>query len=434
MIYNYNRFIKLNENVQEWNEKLLNYSGKGNLNGVKECIENGTDVNCKDHYGWTPLIVSSRYGHLEIVKVLIENGADVNCKNNKGWTSLMFSSYKGYLKIVKTLIDNGADWNIKNIYNEDFVFYLSKKNKEIIIREYPEEYKKYLLTSNNKKCTRIDLINYIKSDDINMVENCLDQDSKMFINDRRILEWVIWRKNITMVDLFIKKGTPINTLSNIARDMLNADMLNYLLNNNSDDINMNDIREIRETLINELECIDKDNVKMIIDNTTNMVKLYIKTTKEEDIIHNILKEIQDRTGNKYTLTLFKKINNLLSIFIKQNTTDMKKTTDFVVVNKDKDTIKIKDDTEILATLIKLTKKKIITWENVGETKYYNSFKYVKNITPTKEIIFYLFYSKNNTPVSYLKLTYNKKHAEPVIIKSVKYNDILKYLYELLLQQ
>jgi ankyrin repeat protein len=148
MIYNYNRFIKLNESVQGWNRKLLVYSRICELNGVKKCIENGADVNCKDNDGWTPLMWSSNNGHLEIVNVLIENGTDVNCKSNYGSSPLICSSYKGYLEIVKVLIENGADWNIKDNDNFDFMNYLSNKNKKIITREYPEQYKEYLFKKN----------------------------------------------------------------------------------------------------------------------------------------------------------------------------------------------------------------------------------------------------------------------------------------------
>jgi ankyrin repeat protein len=184
MIYNYNRFVKLNENVQEWNHKLLVYSKKGNLKGVKKCLENSVNVNCKDKFGQTPLIwssyngyleivkvliendadvnckdnfdntpltLSSIKGHLEIVKVLIENGVDVNCKNDGGWTPLIGASYYGHLQIVKCLIENGADWNMKDKDKKDFMDYLSEENKEIITREYPEEYKEYLFKKDVEK-------------------------------------------------------------------------------------------------------------------------------------------------------------------------------------------------------------------------------------------------------------------------------------------
>jgi ankyrin repeat protein len=185
MIYNYNRFIKLNENIQEWNEKLLEYSRNGNLNGVIECIkngadvnyetgnnswtpliwsssnghleivkvliENGVDVNYMDNSGGTPLIWSSENGHLEIVKVLIENSGNVNCKDYYGWTPLMYSSYNNHLDIVKVLIEHGVNWNIKDDKNNDFMNFLSEENKEIITREYPEQYKEYLFKKDVKK-------------------------------------------------------------------------------------------------------------------------------------------------------------------------------------------------------------------------------------------------------------------------------------------
>jgi ankyrin repeat protein len=150
MIYNYNRFVKLNENI-DWNQKLLDYSWSGDLKGVKECLENGADVNCKDKWGQTPLMESSYYGYLEIVKVLIENGVDVNCKNDNGDTPLMNSSHMNHLEIVKVLIENGADWNIKDDDNWDFMDYLSKENEEIIIKKYPEEYELYKLKKDVEK-------------------------------------------------------------------------------------------------------------------------------------------------------------------------------------------------------------------------------------------------------------------------------------------
>lgn len=40
----------------------------GNLEKVKECIENGADVNAKDVWGKTALIYALKNGHFEIVK------------------------------------------------------------------------------------------------------------------------------------------------------------------------------------------------------------------------------------------------------------------------------------------------------------------------------------------------------------------------------
>ena len=105
------KYIKLFEQHNiDWNERLLDYSQKGNLSGVIKSIEHGTDVNCKDYDGYTPLHWSSRYGCLDVVKYLIENG---------------------------------ADWLIKNDDNEYFTDNLSDKNKNIIKRLYPDKYKEF---------------------------------------------------------------------------------------------------------------------------------------------------------------------------------------------------------------------------------------------------------------------------------------------------
>jgi ankyrin repeat protein len=104
---------------------------------VKILLEEGADVNAKDKYGRTALMIASEYGkrglerkyqtegpnlvgglntHYEtakVVKVLIENGADVNAQDDDGDTPLSNALYQRHMEIIKELIKNGADVNIK---------------------------------------------------------------------------------------------------------------------------------------------------------------------------------------------------------------------------------------------------------------------------------------------------------------------------------
>lgn len=84
----------------------------------------------KDEY----LVEAAHDGDLKMVKLLIESGADINTRNNYDLTVLMIASYRGHLEIVKYLIDNGADINIKNENNET-AFTLSSME----VRNYLEE-------------------------------------------------------------------------------------------------------------------------------------------------------------------------------------------------------------------------------------------------------------------------------------------------------
>ena len=52
---------------------------------IKAVISSGDDINAKDKYGTTALILAVQYSNNpEVVKTLIEGGADVNAKDNDG--------------------------------------------------------------------------------------------------------------------------------------------------------------------------------------------------------------------------------------------------------------------------------------------------------------------------------------------------------------
>ena len=60
----------------------------GNIEAVKQYLDDGADVNTKDEVGRTPLHVAARKGHKEIAKLLIAEGADVNTKDENSLTPL----------------------------------------------------------------------------------------------------------------------------------------------------------------------------------------------------------------------------------------------------------------------------------------------------------------------------------------------------------
>ena len=61
--------------MRDIDEKLLNACEVGDLEKIKQLLENGADVNAKDKYGWTALRYASSWGHKEIVELLKSYGA-----------------------------------------------------------------------------------------------------------------------------------------------------------------------------------------------------------------------------------------------------------------------------------------------------------------------------------------------------------------------
>ncbi|MFH2064371.1 MAG: ankyrin repeat domain-containing protein [Pseudomonadota bacterium] len=83
---------------------------KGKIDSVKEHLAAGEEVDARDQYGKTPLILASSWGHLDIMELLIEKGANVNVER-QGWTPLISAAASGHVKGVKLLLSKGADIN-----------------------------------------------------------------------------------------------------------------------------------------------------------------------------------------------------------------------------------------------------------------------------------------------------------------------------------
>src|SRR5580765_3023342 len=88
-----------------------------NLDGVKLLLAASNDVNERDEYGRTALMMAFEEGRhrrqttkeaIEIAKLLIANGADVNAGDDYG-TVLMRAARSGHLDVVKAMLAKGAD-------------------------------------------------------------------------------------------------------------------------------------------------------------------------------------------------------------------------------------------------------------------------------------------------------------------------------------
>ena len=70
-------------------EDLLAIAGNAGPEKVRQLIQAGADVNAKNEYGWTPLMLAARYNsNPETLTALLDAGADAKAKNNEGKTAL----------------------------------------------------------------------------------------------------------------------------------------------------------------------------------------------------------------------------------------------------------------------------------------------------------------------------------------------------------
>jgi len=88
----------------------------GNLKVVQQHVSAETDLNAKDQYGSTPLIIASTFGRTEVAKLLIESGADLNMTSADESTPLHTAAFFCRTNIVQLLLDAGADKHLRNKY------------------------------------------------------------------------------------------------------------------------------------------------------------------------------------------------------------------------------------------------------------------------------------------------------------------------------
>ena len=87
---------------------------KGNEKCILQYIENGSDLNMKDHKGLTPLLLALKHNQLEIAKILIKHGADIELANKGGRTPLHFAIELGSIELTKAILERNANINAKD--------------------------------------------------------------------------------------------------------------------------------------------------------------------------------------------------------------------------------------------------------------------------------------------------------------------------------
>ena len=85
----------------------------GAADELERIIAEGADIDARNKYGMTPLMIAVTRGHTPLVEWLIEHGADLDHTAKYGMSALMLAVVYGHLDMAEALTRAGARTDIQ---------------------------------------------------------------------------------------------------------------------------------------------------------------------------------------------------------------------------------------------------------------------------------------------------------------------------------
>ncbi len=145
--------------------RLLENAEKGNLEKVKQLLNEGANIHAKNNAQQTALYVAVRGNQFSVMNYLVEQGANINAREKDGWSILHRAVATNNLAIVEYLVENGADLDAKTNYNKETPLEMAKNDKK------DQEIIQYLINTH--------FLNAAEQKNIDEIQKCLNQGAQL---------------------------------------------------------------------------------------------------------------------------------------------------------------------------------------------------------------------------------------------------------------
>lgn len=83
------------------------------LSDLKNLVENGDDLEYRDHQGATPLHIAAANGYVAVVEFLLDHHVSTDINDNDFWQPIHAAACWGHPDVIELLVQAGADLNAK---------------------------------------------------------------------------------------------------------------------------------------------------------------------------------------------------------------------------------------------------------------------------------------------------------------------------------
>ncbi|XP_029474447.1 2-5A-dependent ribonuclease [Rhinatrema bivittatum] len=95
-------------------DKINDAVKNGDAKRVCFLLEQGTNVNEKEEFGWTPLLTAVQRNRVDIVHLLLEKGADPCLRKDNGCSPFILAAITGNVDMLELFLEKGSDINDKD--------------------------------------------------------------------------------------------------------------------------------------------------------------------------------------------------------------------------------------------------------------------------------------------------------------------------------
>ena len=103
-------------------ERWFEAAAAGDVEALKQALDQGIDVNVRDEAENTALHLATKHLHPDAMRLLIEHGADLNAQNDYLSTPLHLTEKN--METIRILLEAGADPNITD-KDYDYPYYFA---------------------------------------------------------------------------------------------------------------------------------------------------------------------------------------------------------------------------------------------------------------------------------------------------------------------
>lgn len=259
--------VNINHINQDYETFLHLIIPKNKIESVKFLIKNGIDVNVKDNFGLTALMLACKHGFSDIVNELLKTDVNLDIKTNNDNTAIEFAVYNKYFKIYQQLKPKIKDLNIKNKKNQTLIHTAIKVQNHEVINDLildknfviPEDIIFYKDTFKNKALAR----KILKETKVK---------EKFDKNGRNILFYIV-ENGIDTKEIFlelVEYGIDINTI-----DKKGNNILVHLIEK---------IQDLENKALNDFE--NKSIYKEEIEKLSSLIPIILEKEIDETICNN----------------------------------------------------------------------------------------------------------------------------------------------------